>query len=275
MRQVFLLLIAATAWAAEPDPYSVVRKALAYNSRILDMLRNYAFVQRVEERQKDAGGRIKSTEVETYDILILYGEPYRRLTARDDKPLSPKDQKKEEDKLAKLSAKRQRETPAEREKRLAEFRREREKERAFLNEIPDAFLLRVQSEQVVDGRPVLVIDAEPRPDYRPKESRAKMLSKFRGQLWIDPSENRLVKVQAEAIATVSFGLVLARLAKGSHFEYSMMRVNDEMWAPRSLKVDAEVRLALVKKLRGEIEVTYSDYKKFQTDSKIVGTSEIP
>ena len=261
--------------AAESDPYTIVRKALEYNSRTLDLLRDYAFVQRTEQREKDSSGRVKSTESETHEILILYGEPYYRLVARDDKPLSAKDQKKESDKLAKLSAKRRSETAEERRKRIDEYHRKRQKERGFLNEIPEAFLLHLLPDAVIEGRPVYVISAEPRPDYRPREPRAKMLSKFRGTLWIDKRENRLVRVEAEAIDTVSFGLIVARLAKGARFEYSMMRVNNEIWLPRSIRMTAEIRLALLKKLRGELDVTYSDYKKFQTDSKILQTAEMP
>ena len=45
-------------------------------------------------------GRLKSKDVKIYDVMLLEGSPYRRLAARDDRPLRPGDEKKEQEKLA-------------------------------------------------------------------------------------------------------------------------------------------------------------------------------
>ena len=37
----------------------------------------------------------------------------------------------------------------------------------------------------------------------------------------------------------------------------------------------DARLALVKKFRGELNITFDNYRKFQSDSRIVETVEIP
>jgi hypothetical protein len=46
-------------------------------------------------------------------------------------------------------------------------------------------------------------------------------------------------------------------------------VNNEVWLPKRVVVGGSVRVALVHVMRGEIIYTFSDYKKFQTDSRIV------
>jgi hypothetical protein len=46
-------------------------------------------------------------------------------------------------------------------------------------------------------------------------------------------------------------------------------VNGEVWVPTRALIRADARLAYVKKVRAEIEITYRDYKKFQTDSRMV------
>ena len=46
-------------------------------------------------------------------------------------------------------------------------------------------------------------------------------------------------------------------------------MNDEIWLPSSIVVRFEARVALVKKLRGEYDIRYSNYQKFQSDSKII------
>jgi hypothetical protein len=48
-------------------------------------------------------------------------------------------------------------------------------------------------------------------------------------------------------------------------------VNDEVWLPKREVVSGAARLGLVKKLAGEEETTWNNYRKFQVDSKVVGT----
>jgi len=40
-------------------------------------------------------------------------------------------------------------------------------------------------------------------------------------------------------------------------------------------VRVDVRLALLKKFNEDVDITYRDYKKFKTDTKIVGIGEVP
>src|SRR5450755_3580916 len=64
--------------------------------------RDYTYIQREEEQRLDGKGHAKSTEVKTSEVMELYGEQVERLIAKDDKPLSEKDAKKEEEKIQKL-----------------------------------------------------------------------------------------------------------------------------------------------------------------------------
>jgi len=47
-----------------------------------------------------------------------------------------------------------------------------------------------------------------------------------------------------------------------------VRVNDEVWLPKSFFVVAAARILLVKSLKREMEYTFSGYKKFQADSHV-------
>jgi hypothetical protein len=50
-------------------------------------------------------------------------------------------------------------------------------------------------------------------------------------------------------------------------------VNGEVWLPSRISVRAEARIAILKKMRAEIDITYREYRKFQADSKILGGIE--
>jgi hypothetical protein len=140
-------------------------------------------------------------------------------------------------------------------------------------EIADAFSFRLVGSEVIDGRDAWVFDGEPRPDYQPKRREAKMLSKFRGRVWIDKSDMQWVKLDMTAIDTLSIGLFLARVHKGTHLIMDLTRVNDEVWLPKSVQLHFDARVALFKSYDDDVQQTYSDYKKFRTDSKMTVVGE--
>jgi len=51
------------------------------------------------------------------------------------------------------------------------------------------------------------------------------------------------------------------------------RINNEVWLPRQVAFKIDVRVALLKNFNMDAEQTFRDYKKFRTDSKIIGISE--
>jgi hypothetical protein len=81
--------------------------------------RNYTYIERQVKNRLDSKGIIKSTEVQTYDVLEIYGEQVERLIERNDKPLSQKDAAKEEGKIQKIIDSRKNESQAARSKSFA------------------------------------------------------------------------------------------------------------------------------------------------------------
>ena len=259
----------ATA-APSNDPREIVRQA-ALNDMINDQkAREYTFMENQVLHKLDGKGKRRSTESKTYEFMMLYGEPVRRLVARDGKPLSGKEAAKEEEQIDKLVRKREQETPEQRQKRLAQYEKDREQERAFVGEIADAYYFHLLGEEAINGRPAWVIGGEPRPDFHAHMKEARILPKFRFKVWVDKTERQWVKLDANVIDTVSFGWFLARLYPGSRLLIDETRVNDEVWLPRHVELRLDARLALLKKYNLEEAIDYSDYRKFRTDTRIVG-----
>jgi hypothetical protein len=236
--------------------------------------RDYTYIQREEEHKLDGKGEVKSTETKTSEIMEIYGEQIERLIAKDDKPLSDKDSKKEEEKVQKLIDKRKNESESDRKKREEKEAKEREQSRQFVREVADAYNFKLAGIESLSGRDTYVIDAEPRPGYEPHSKEAKILPKFRFRAWIDKDESQWKKLDIQCIDTVSFGLFLARIHKGSRITIEQTRVNDEVWLPQHVNVKVDVRLALLKDFNVEDDITYRDYKKFRTNTKIVPIGEL-
>jgi hypothetical protein len=236
--------------------------------------RDYTYIQREEEHKLDGKGQVKSTETKTSEIMELYGEPVERLIAKDDKPLSDKDAKKEEEKIQKVIEKRKNESEEDRKKREAKEEKEREENRQFVREVADAYDFRLAGIESLAGRDTYVIDGEPKPGYQAHLKEAKILPKFRFRAWIDKDESQWKKLDIQCIDTVSFGLFLARIHKGSRIIIEQTRINDEVWLPQHINVKVDARLALLKDFNLEDDITYRDYKKFRTDTKIVPIGEL-
>lgn len=263
-----LVLLAAMALRAE-DPLEIVRRSLDRDWTDFESRKNYTYVQHSEFRSAGKTGEYTRDRSETNEILILAGRPYERLIARNGEPLPEKQARREQEKLDKELAKRQREADAGRSR----YDKQRTENRRYILQVPEAFLFRLAGEETVSGQPTWLLEATPKPGYRPPDARSKMLTKLRAKIWIEKSTYHWVKVDAEALDTLSFGLGLVRIAPRGTLHFEQVRVNDEIWLPSRILIRADARLALLKKLRAEIDVAYRDYRKFQSDSRIVEFQE--
>ena len=279
-----LVLAAISAAAAgQPAPGDAHAPATLSQDQIRDLIRrsadndiqndkkvrDYTYVERQQENQLDGKGQVKSTEVKTYDVLNIYGEQVQKLIAKDDKPLSDKDARREDEKIQKLIDKRKDESDGERNKRLAKEEKDREEDRQFISEVADAYIFKFIGMEQLNGRDNYVIDGDPKPGYKPVHKDAEILPKTRFRVWIDKDDVQMKKLDVQFIDTVSFGLFLARLHKGSRLIVENTRVNEEVWLQQHVAVKVDARLALLKEMNLEVDISDRDYKKFRSETKIV------
>jgi hypothetical protein len=274
MISVFLCIALLGGSLFAQDPLEIVRRSVELDQNDWEQSKNYTYIERVRFTERDSKGAVKKVHSNASEVLFLYGEQYERKIEKDGKPLPEKDRLKEQERLDKFLKERAEESEEKRRKREEKRAKERAKEREFAREIPEAFTFELQGEEVVNGHRTWVVGATPKPGFKPRTSGAGMLSKFQGKLWIDQASYRWVKMEMDAIETVSYGWVVARLAKGTRVELQQTRVNDEVWLPKSVSVRLDARVALLKRLQGDVEVSYGEYRKFQSESKIVSTSEV-
>jgi len=265
MRVVSLLMAAACSLAAAQDPREIVRRSIQLMDRNLAAARNYSFLERSETRELDSDGQVKAHRIRQFEVTPMEGSPYRRLVGRDDRALSPEEDRDEEKRRQESTAQRRQETAEQRAKRIAEYEKRLQRQREPLLEIPDAFNFRIAGAERLNGRDTWLIDAEPRPGYRGRSSVAKLFPKIRGKLWIDKADYQWVKTEAELTENFWWGLFLARLSKGARFNAEATRVNGEVCLPRHFAIAVSARLAIIRKINLETETTYSNYRKSQSD----------
>ncbi|HEX4486711.1 MAG TPA: hypothetical protein VH088_10615 [Terriglobales bacterium] len=276
---VIFVALTSSAFSQEPPLSQDQIRTLIRQSAEKDIendraQRNYTYIQREEERKLDGNGQVKSTETRTFEIMVLFEEPVRKLVAKDDKPLPPKDAAKEEEKIQKIIDERKNEDEGKRKKRLEKQAKDADEGRQFVNEIADAYDFRQTGMEAINGREAYVIDGEPRPGYEPKRKEAKFLPKFRFRAWIDKASSQWVKLDIQCIDTVSVGLFLVRVHQGSNIQIEQTQVNDEVWLPKHVLLKLDARIALFKGINMQEDVTYRDYRKFHTETKITVGGEM-
>lgn len=273
MRLIIGLALAAISAATEgaQDAREIVRKSVELDQANWLRMKDYTWIAHETERNLDSKGAVKSEKTETWETLVLYGQPHRRMLERGGKPLQPDDQRKEQAKLDKVAAKLEHETPEQRQRRVTEYEKKREKDRDFLREVTDLYDFHLEGDEQVDGHAAWVISATPKPGYQPKRKDAKPLLKIRGKIWIDKAEYQWVRLEAETTDTISYGLFIARLNPGAKLVFEQTRVNDEIWLPKRESVSGSGRLGLLKKIAMQQELVWSNYRKFQVESKVVAT----
>ncbi len=181
------MLATICVYAQAPDAREIIRKSVDRDFYDFSKVKDYTYIEYEVDREFDANGNLKRTETTTDEVLILGGRPYEKLIAKNDKPLDEKKAKKEQEEMDKELAN-AREHLSDRDK--AKLEKERAEERAYLREIPDAFDFKIVGEDTVSGKPAWVIEATPRTGYKVKDSKANLLLKIRGKVWIDQAEYR-------------------------------------------------------------------------------------
>jgi hypothetical protein len=258
------------------DAKDIVQRAIQVNDRNEEIARNYTYLERQDVRMLDGSGRVKDRRIETWDITMLEGSPYRRLVARNDQPLPPDQQRKEEEKLRRSNEERAKETEEQRQQRIADANKRRdERRREPLKELLEGFDLRLAGEAAVDGHDAWIVDATPRPGFKGATAVSRAIfPKVHGRFWIEKAGYHPVRVEIDTLDTISLGLFLVRLSKGSWVVIELTEVNNEVWLPKRVTLTADARVLLVKGMRVDMQIDFSAYKKFQADSRILSTGEI-
>ncbi len=177
------------------------------------------------ERDRVSGG------TRTYEDTMILGSPYQRLIAVNGRPLTPAASAKEQQKLNNVLSERETESPQKRDERIAKYKKEQERDHSMMNEMVKAFQFRLAGETKLVGRDVYVLQATPRPGYRPPNMETEALTGMKGMLWIDKQTFQRVKVEAQVMHHVSIEGFLAQVEPGTHFELEKAPVAPGVWLP--------------------------------------------
>jgi hypothetical protein len=250
-----VFLASSLAWGGGLSANEIIKRSIAASQRNWTDAPKWSFKERDAQPKKN--GEIAS---KTYQVFVIEGSQYNKLIALNDHPLSPEQSAKEEQKLKEEIRKRKSEAAADRNKRVQDYRRERNQDHAMMLEMMNAFVFTPAGEESVRGRPTYVLDATPKPGYTPKNRDTKVLKGMKGRLYVDKATFQWVKVQAEVTSPVSFYGFLAKVEPGTRFVLEQAPVSSRLWYPIHFRQEVNATALGVIHRDKEEDERYSDYR---------------
>lgn len=240
-----LTLGAATA-LADMTPKQIARQAVSnfqHDYRVAAV--QYTYLERDEEHDG-------TDKVTVGRVSPLHGMPYEFDISRNGKPLTAEQQAKEEAKYNRRAH--------ENKEQQAHRMRDYEKDRAFLNEVPEAFDFKLLGERALNGRANYLLDCSPRPGYQAADSHASMFAHIHALMWVDKEDLQMARADAKVLDTISIGWILARIAPGASMVLEQTRLSHTDWLPSLIDVNGNARVLLVKEHPIHERISYYGFK---------------
>lgn len=237
----------------------IVRRSVAVNAADWKAQPNFAHREEDTKSKENASGNATGRQEKAFEVTMIDGTPYERLIEINHEPLTRTEAQQEENKFQRETANRRHESDAQRSERLTKYRAERSEEKLLLDQMATAFQFSLAEEQDIDGVRCYVLDANPDPNYHPPNQRARVLLGMKGRLYIDKAGFHWVRVQAQVISPVEFGLFLARVKPGTSFELDQAPVGN-VWLPKHFVQSVNTTILGVYGMRNKEEELYSDYR---------------
>jgi hypothetical protein len=237
------------------------------------MQRDYTYHVHAEQEELDGKSAVKKTTITDSESLTIDGVRVDRVVARDGKPLTSEEAKKESDKIDKEVAK-------QKERRAKALSNGKATDANGDEELTVSRILQLGTfsnprRVMLNDRSTIVADYTGDPHAKTKNRIETVFRDLVGTVWIDEQDRALMQLQGHFLNDFKIGGgLIADVKKDSSFHAKMTKVNSEVWLPEELGGEGKVRVLLFEGFNGRVKVVMSDYKKFRASATIVGGGQV-
>jgi hypothetical protein len=186
-----------------------------------------------------------------------------RLIRRDGRPLTPREDSDERDRLSSLAG-----SPATFARHIRHDEENRRMGIGLIRMMPAAMLWTYTPGQPqLPDRPVgapalIVLDFNPNPKWSPPTLESELLTGIAGQVWIDPQTRHMVHLEASLIHAVNIGWgMLAHVYPGGTVALEQTNVGGQRWIMSHVVEQLALQALMVKSVKQRL---VSDVTDFQT-----------
>jgi len=175
-----------------------------------------------------------------------------RLVAVDGQPLNAKEQQDEQERIGNLVR-----NTAEQQRIEQMRKKDAEQCKAFFKMLPDALTF------IYAGRDgdLIKLSYRPNPSFQPPSREARVFHEMEGEMWVQETQRRLVRMQGHLVADVKFaGGLLGYLEKGGHFNVQQRELSPGQWDLTFMEVDMKGKALFFKTISVKEKEYRSDFR---------------
>ena len=261
-----------TAPAPNLPPIAELLHDVEHNQDAADAAaKDYTYHVHEEQQDLDGKGNLKKTETRDAESFRVDGVLVNRTVAKNGKPLTPDEQKKEADRIDKEVAKQK----EHRDKLKVEGKSTDNNGEQVLTLARILQLGTFTNERRVNlnNRPTIAIDYQGDPNAKTKTRFETVFRDIVGTVWVDEQDRTIAQLQGHFVDDFKIaGGLLADVKKGSTFHATFRKINEEAWLPEQFDGEGHIRLLLFVGINGRFKTTTSDYRKYRTTTTLHPTN---
>ena len=177
-----------------------------------------------------------------------------RLVAINDQPLSPDDEKREEARLDALLS-----DPARQRHRKQSEDNDTARAMKVLRVLPTAFLYQFAGMGTVATGTVAKFTFKPNPQFAPPDFETGILTAMAGEIWVDPVQERVVRLAGSLQQDKEIALGIAQMDKGGYVEIDQADVGGHQWRIVRLRLKMDMRILF----KGKSSDSVQEFTQFQ------------
>lgn len=185
-----------------------------------------------------------------------------RLVRRDGRPLTPREDSEERDRLSALVA-----SPARFARHIRQDEENRKTGIGLIEMMPDAMLWtytpgQPQLPNHIAGVPALVVlDFRPNPKWSPPTLESELLTSIAGRVWIDPLTRRMVHLEASLIHAVNIGWgMLAHIYPGGTVLLQQTSAGRQRWIMSHIVEQLALQALMIKSVKQRLVFDATDFQ---------------
>ena len=180
-----------------------------------------------------------------------------RVVLFNGEPLSPEQQAKQQRRLEKLLS----DHDAVKNE-LKDQKNETQRRIRIVKAFPKAFFFDFAGSE----KGLLRFNFRPNPDFSPKDRETQMYRGMEGSVWIEPVQERIVRIEGVLVKDVSFGWgIVGHLNKGGIYEIAQTQLSPGKWRITMLDVDLKGKTFLINSFRLQRKETNSRFQPVSSE----------
>lgn len=256
-----------------PDPRTLMLDVEHNQASAEAVSRDYTYRVQMRNEQLRSDGSVKKTITTDAQSFTIDGVRVNKVYARDGKPLTPDEEKKEDEAVDKTVA------------RAKQHRDQRTSKGQPTDAQGDVVITASRILELgqfsnlrageYNGRAVWLVDYAGDPHAKTKNEFESVIRDLTGTAWIDQKDHVLVAAHGEFHKDFKIGAgLLVNIKQGTSFDYRASKVDGTVWLLDTFDAKGSLRYLLLIGFSGRIHVHASDYKKFRTSSRIIPSNRV-